>query len=129
MVVLADSRVPPVLVSIGVAAYCGFTVLLLTTTEPDRQCGILFLLNFPVMLLWVGSLWKTDRFGAAFGVGAAATQGLVTSIMIRRDFGDDYAVYTVNGLVILVILLLAAVCWIFRRWHRATISEDALEIS
>ncbi|MCP4171680.1 MAG: hypothetical protein GY758_13010 [Fuerstiella sp.] len=123
------SRIPPVLVSIGVAAYCGFTVLLLTSTDIDRQGGMVFLINFPLMLLWCVSIWKTDRFGPVLGVGAAAAQGIVARIMIRRDIGDDDVVYVINGGIILVILLLAVMCWVFRRRHRATVSEDPLEMS
>jgi len=107
------SCVPPVLVSIGVAAYCGFTVLLLTATDTDRQGGMVFLIKSPQMMLSSVSIRNTDRFGPVPGVGVAATQGLLTRIMVWRDTGDD-AVYAISGGITLLIHLLAAMCCVFR---------------
>ena len=104
------SCVPPVFVSLAVAAFCGFTVLLLASSGTDHKGGLLFLISVPVMLIWGVSVWRTDRYGAAFGVAAAGTQGLVTRLMIVRGIGDDEIVYAINGGIILVLILLSAMC-------------------
>ena len=87
---------------------------------------MVFLLNVPVMLLWGASVWKTDRFGVAFGAVAAITQGFVMRIMIVRGIGDDEAVYAINGGIIVFLILLLAMCWIFQRRRRAMISERSM---
>ncbi len=118
------SRVPLVFVTIGVAAYMGFTVLLLTSTSVDRQGGIVFLINFSVMLIWVVSVWKTDRYGAVCGVASAVTQGLVAAIMIWRGIGDDEAVYAINGSIIVPILLLSILCWWCQRRGELDVDDN-----
>jgi hypothetical protein len=78
-----------------------------------------------VFLIWACLVWKTGRYGAAFGVAAAVTQGLVTRTMIVRGIGDDEAVYAINGGIVLVLMLLSAICWIFQR-RRAMSGERPL---
>ena len=90
-------------------------MLLLTSTAVDRQIGFVFLINIPVMVFWVVTVWRTARFGAVFGVASAVTQGLITAIILSRGIGDAEAVYAISGGIVLVILALSAVCWFYHR--------------
>ncbi len=108
---------------IGVAAYVSFTVLLLRSGGVDHKGGMVFLINCPVMLIWIVSVWKADRYGAVFGVASAVAQGLVTAIMIWRGIGETVAVYAINGGIVLAILLLAALC-AWNQWRGKLDTDD-----
>jgi hypothetical protein len=99
------------LVPIGVMAYFIFTYILISGGGHDRTAGYLFLLNAPIMLFWVASVYRRGKRSFILGLAAAGVHLLIHSIMLAFEIGDFWIVCGINGSIASGLLLLSALCW------------------
>ncbi len=105
------SRAPFVAFLVGAVAYHFFVCLLLRSTSVDQQVGTLFLINTPVFVGWGIAVWLGSRHSITFGVVACGTQFAIATVAILRDIGDWQAIVLIDGIILVALLAIVAVCW------------------
>ena len=114
-----SSRIPFVLVTIGTIAYHGFTLLLLTSGG-DKKTGLLFLLNTPILTLWMVGLWRKQQYTYILGWVAATVQiaihGLATGgFEVNRAMMDAVLI---DSFIFAAMVSLSCVCYLFTSENR-----------
>lgn len=93
--------------ALGAVLYLTLTVFLLRHAGIDRQGGILFSFNSPVVLAAVLLLFFSATWGWRCAVLAAFGQMLITIYMITHGMGNPEIVLMINGVITGIILVLA----------------------
>ncbi|MCA9151932.1 MAG: hypothetical protein KDA92_21665 [Planctomycetales bacterium] len=91
--------------SFGTLAYVGFSILLLHSSgSDDRNAGLLFLVNIPVLIGLSTAALRSTQMATRLGWLATFVQGTITVLMLVAQIGDPLPVVSINALIILPCL-------------------------
>lgn len=121
-----QSHGSPSTVAFGIVAYHLFVLLLLRSTPVDQQVGWLLLLNAPMFAAWGLATWIRSRHSFIFGLAACGMQCVIANITIVREIGDWEAIVLINGIILVVLVAITAVCWSCRGGN-ATVADVQLK--
>lgn len=119
------------LVAMAFVFYAAFTVLLIFTGNwrplaNDAIVGGMFLCNWPVLGIWLWSVWAGNTRAFIFGLIAIALQmGITLSMIVFLPNARVEAVLGVNGTIVAVFLVLTLLI----RWVQAPLYRQESKIN
>ena len=105
-------------VGLATLLYFAFTVLLLDSSESDREAGRLFLANTLVLFYWLYTTIAPAKTIFVAGCTSVSVQVIITGMMLYRGIGDVETVLVINLVIIAVLLVLTLLCRQYQRQAR-----------
>ena len=100
-----------ILVTASFLVYYAFTIILITAGSSDRSLGLLLLLNWPLLAVWLYRLrWNASRT-FSMGFRCAGMQLVIMFAILLLGMGGFLEVFLVNTWIALGFCVVTMICW------------------
>jgi hypothetical protein len=100
-------------------AYIVLTIVLFRANDQDRQAGMMFILNIPVLVGLAIASARSTQVGVRLGVAASFVQGAIMSVLLFTPGVMIFPLIIINFAVVFPVLAISAWAW----FHAASHSE------